>query len=123
VPKVGIEPDAPGDDPPQTAAIRAIEGSAYAPDSPPKCVLGGGVDDSLDDSADDSQRRGRLLPEALLGVVETALARVLMLAAEAWRWEIVAQIAEELAASDRGRRISVQGEPNTSSLATRRRSR
>ena len=39
----------------------------------------------------------------LRGVVEPALARVLMLAAEAERWEVVAQIAAELAARRRTR--------------------
>jgi hypothetical protein len=61
------------------------------------------VDDSLDDSADDSRTRGRLPPEALVGVVDTALARAMALAAEAGRWEIVAQLAEELAARQRAR--------------------
>jgi hypothetical protein len=123
VPKVGIEPSSACTDQRQTAAISVIEAPAYAPDSPPKRAFDGRVDDSLDDSADDSAKRRRLPPEGLVGVVETALARALMLAAEAGRWEIVAQLAEELAARGRGRRNSAPVEPNDGSLATRRRSR
>lgn len=58
----------------------------------------GVVDDSPDDSIEGHGSDGRLPPDALVGVVETALARALALAAEAGRWEIVAQLAEELAA-------------------------
>jgi hypothetical protein len=123
VPKVGIEPTATGVDPKQTAAIRAIEGPADASDRAPKCAIGGGVDESLDDCADDWSHGGRLPPDALVGVVETALARALTLAAEAGRWEIVAQIAEELAARGRGHGKSAPGEPSAGNLATRRRSR
>jgi hypothetical protein len=61
------------------------------------------VDDSLDDSTSGHGRDRRLPAEALIGVVETALARALTLAAEAGRWEIVAQLAEELAARQRTR--------------------
>ena len=57
--------------------------------------------DALDDSLDESSRDGRPAPEALVGVVETALAEALRLAAEAERWEIVVQLAEELAARRR----------------------
>jgi hypothetical protein len=99
---VGIEPTAPDFDPQQTRAIRTIEDPADASDRAPKCTIGGRLDDSLDDSADDSGGRRRLPPDALVGVVETALARALTLAAEAGRWEIVAQLAEELAARQRG---------------------
>jgi hypothetical protein len=65
------------------------------------CAIRGVVDDSVDDSV----RRNRLPPEALVGVVETALARALILAAEAGRWEIVVQLAEELAARQRSREV------------------
>jgi len=99
VPKVGIEPSSKHTDQPQTAAICTIGNPQDAPDSASKCVMHGVVDDSLDDSA----RRVRLPPDALVGVVETALARALTLAAEAGRWEIVAQLAEELAARQRAR--------------------
>jgi hypothetical protein len=61
------------------------------------------VDDSLDDSTDNRAARSRLPPDALVGVVETALARALTLAAEAGRREIVAQLAEELSARQRAR--------------------
>lgn len=59
--------------------------------------------DALDDSLDESSAAGRLAPETLVGVVETALAAALRLAAEAERWEIVAQLAEELASRLRAR--------------------
>jgi hypothetical protein len=54
--------------------------------------------DAVDESLDDSGGGGRLEAQALVGVVETALAEALRLAAEAERWEIVAQLAEEPAA-------------------------
>jgi hypothetical protein len=57
----------------------------------------------MDESLDDSSGVGRLEPEGLVGVVETALADALRLAAEAERWEVVAQLAEELVARQRGR--------------------
>jgi hypothetical protein len=50
----------------------------------------------LDDSLDDSSVDRELPPDALVGVVETALAEALVLAARAGRWTIVAQIAREL---------------------------
>jgi hypothetical protein len=49
-------------------------------------------------------------PYELSNVVETALARALVLAADAKRWDVVAQIAAELEA----RRVGV---PRTQSLA------
>jgi hypothetical protein len=52
---------------------------------------------------DDSIWHGRLPPDVLVGVVETTLARALTFAAEARRWEIVAQLAEALAARQRAR--------------------
>lgn len=57
----------------------------------------------MDDSLDESSDARRLAPEALVGVVETVLAQALRLAAEAERWEIVAPLAEELAARRRSR--------------------
>jgi hypothetical protein len=42
-------------------------------------------------------------PPDLHGVIETALARALVLAAEGQRWELVAQIANVLAARRDGR--------------------
>jgi hypothetical protein len=59
--------------------------------------------DAFDESLD-SHGAGRLAPEALLGVVETALAEALRVAAEAQHWEIVLQLAEELGARLRARR-------------------
>jgi hypothetical protein len=66
----------------------------------------------VDESLDDSRGDGRLAPEALVGVVETALAEALRLAAEAKRWEIVAQLADELAARRRAR----DGAPDASAV-------
>jgi hypothetical protein len=59
--------------------------------------------DALDESLDDSPSAGHLAPEKLAGVVETALAEALRLAAEAKRWAIVAQLADELAARQQTR--------------------
>jgi hypothetical protein len=75
---------------------------------------------AVDDSLDDSSGSARLAPEALVGVVETALAEALRLAAEAERWEIVVQLAEELAARPLARREPERAEPSTGHLATRR---
>jgi len=119
VPKVGIEPSSTRIDQHQTAAICTIGAPADPPLSASKCAMRGVVDDSLDDFG----KHGRLPPDARVGVVETALARALMLAAEAGRWEIVAELAEELAARGRGRGNSAPGDPNSGSLATRRRAR
>lgn len=49
-------------------------------------------------------RHGMVEQFELIGVVEPALARALVLAAKAQRWEIVAQIATELAARRRARK-------------------
>jgi hypothetical protein len=59
--------------------------------------------DAVDESLDDSSG-GPLESEALVGVVETALANALLVSAEAERWEIVARLAAELAARRRARR-------------------
>ena len=59
--------------------------------------------DVVDDSLDESSGGRQLAPDALVGVVETALAEALRLAAGAERWEIVAQIANELADRRRAR--------------------
>ena len=123
VPKVGIEPSSAGVDLQQSAPIHAIEAPVDAPDSPPKRAIDSSVDDSTDDSSEGQGSDGRLPPDALVGVVETALARALELAAEAGRWEIVAQLAEELAARGRGRGNSAPGARSAGSLATSRRSR
>jgi predicted RNA binding protein YcfA (HicA-like mRNA interferase family) len=65
--------------------------------------------DALDDSLDESSAVGRFAPEAQVGVVETALAAALRLAAKAERWEIVAQLAEE-----RGSRVGRRCAPSRS---------
>ena len=77
----------------------------------------------MDESLDDSSRDTRMPPEALVGVVETALAEALRLAAEADLWEIVAQLAEELAARRGSRENARRDERGTGSLATRGRAR
>jgi hypothetical protein len=69
----------------------------------------------VDESLDDSGGRGRVDPGVLVGVVETALAGALGVAAAAGRWEVVAQIAEELAAR---RRAAARDDP-ASKRATR----
>jgi hypothetical protein len=74
--------------------------------------------DAVDESLDVSSGGGRLAPDALVGVVATALAEALRLAAEAERWEIVAQLAEELAIRRRGR--DVGHEPRARSRTSRR---
>jgi hypothetical protein len=48
----------------------------------------------------------------LSNVVETALARALTLAAEAGRWNVVAQIAQEL----QGRRVSARTVPRAEGI-------
>jgi len=61
----------------------------------------------------------RLAPEVLVGVVETALAAALRLAAEAERWEIVAQLAEELAVRRQARSEQQADDLSPVHLATR----
>ena len=61
----------------------------------PKCAIVRGV---VTESSDDY---------ALSNVVETALAKALVLAAEAKRWDVVMQIAEEL----EGRRLGMPQAP------------
>ena len=73
---------------------------------------------ALDESVDDSRASGRLAPQELAGVVETALAAALRLAAESKRWEIVVQLAEELAA-----RRSTRGQPSAAEVVSRRSTR
>jgi len=101
VAKVGIEPCSAWTHRQQTEANRTIGHPADALLSASKCAIRRVVDDS----ADDSVRCNRLPPDVLVGVVETALARALTLAAEAGRWEIAVQLAEELAARQRTREV------------------
>jgi hypothetical protein len=68
--------------------------------------------------SDPSGSTAPLATEALVGVVETALAETLRLAAEAERWELVAQLAEELA--KRRRERSGDATPRAATLAARR---
>jgi len=66
---------------------------AKLPDRAPKCAI---VHGAVTESSEGYE---------LSNVVETALARALVLAAEAKRWEVVVQIAAELEA----RRLGVSG--------------
>jgi hypothetical protein len=70
---------------------------------------------AVDESLDDSSGGGRLAPEALVGVVETALAEALRVAAEAGQWDLVAQLADELMA-----RRSARATPEPRQTATER---
>ena len=68
----------------QSGPIGTDATSADVSDRAPKCAI---VRDVETQSSE---------PYDLTGVVETALARALVLAAEAGRWDVVVQIAEEL---------------------------
>jgi len=97
--------------PQRDSKARSAERTATLRNDPQRQVTGPGARslrnvagrDALDESLDDSSGGGRLAPGALVGVVATALAEALRLAAEAERWEIVAQLAEELAARRQAR--------------------
>ena len=69
---------------------------------------------------DDSVHTAPLDPKALTGVVETALAKALQLAADAQRWELVVQLAEELANRRSARAGQRRHEPKMGQLVTRR---
>jgi len=74
-------------------------------DSDNECAIVRGVG-RFGTIGDDSPETDSVPPELdLRGVVETALARALMLAAEAGRWELVGRLAAELEA----RRIARSG--------------
>jgi len=68
----------------ESASIRDHAVSAIVPDRASKCAIVRGV---VTESSE---------PYELTTVVETALARALVLAAEARRWDVVMQIAAEL---------------------------
>ena len=70
--------------------VRAV--SANAPDRASKCAI-----DRRDVTVEDD-------PYELPNVVETALAKALVLAAEAKRWDVVIKIADELHARSANRR-------------------
>jgi len=75
----------------QSGSIGTFENPADVSDRAPKCAIACGVVTQS--------------PEAyeLSNVVETALAKALVLAAEAGRWDVVMHIAEEL----EGRRVGM----------------
>ena len=78
----------------------------------------------MDDSLDDSSSDGWLAPEALVGVVETALAQAPRLAAAAAeRWDIVRQLAEELTARRNGAAAAGTTEHGGAGAVTRTRRR
>jgi hypothetical protein len=76
---------------PQSSRISTDADPADVPDRAPKCAIVRGV---VTESSEAYE---------LSNVVETALARALVLAAEARRWDVVTQIAEEL----EGRRLGM----------------
>jgi hypothetical protein len=101
----GIEPDQSQPSDPierQNSPIRVHSVSANVPDSASKCAI------DRQEVTESSEAY------ELSNVVETALAKALVLAAEAKRWDVVAQIADEL------RR---RGEPEVDRLFLRRRRR
>ena len=77
----------------QSGTISTDAGSAIVSDRAPKCAIVRGV---VTESSEGYE---------LSNVVETALARALVLAADAKRWDVVAQITAEL----EGRRVGVSG--------------
>jgi hypothetical protein len=68
----------------QSGAICTYGDPANVSERAPKCAIVGGVVTKSSEAYE------------LSNVVETALARALVLAAEAKRWDVVTQIAEEL---------------------------
>jgi len=68
----------------QSGTIGTDAGPAAVSSCAPKCAIVRGGETESSEAYD------------LTGVVETALARALVLAAEAQRWNVVAQIADEL---------------------------
>lgn len=83
----GIEADsgqAPSTIEQQSGMISTDADPAEPSDRTSKCALGRGAETESSEAYD------------LTGVVETALARALVLAAEAKRWDVVVQIADEL---------------------------
>ena len=88
----------------QSGTSSTFENPADVSDRAPKCAIARGVVTQSSEAYE------------LSNVVETALAKALVLAAEAGRWEVVVQIAEEL-----GRRRPRQtGEQGTTGRPTRR---
>jgi hypothetical protein len=75
-PRITIEP--------QSGTIATDANPADVSDRAPKCAIVRGVETESSEAYD------------LTGVVETALARALVLAAEAKRWDVVSQLADEL---------------------------
>jgi hypothetical protein len=95
----GIEPDfgqLPSTIEHRSSTIGAVEDPADVSDRAPKCSIG---PDVVTESSEAYE---------LSNVVETALARALVLAAEAKRWDVVLQIATEL----EGRRLVALGKPS-----------
>jgi hypothetical protein len=91
----------------ENGSIRHDAVQAHLPDRAPKCAIDGRVETESSDAYE------------LRDVVEPALARALVLAAEAQRWEVVVQIAAELQAR-RQTRESVAGSRVADAAATSR---
>lgn len=87
----------------QLSSISTSENPADVSDRASKCAIARGVVTQSSEAYE------------LSNVVETALARALVLAAEAGRWDVVMQIAEELAR----RRPRQTGEQGTTGQAIR----
>ena len=75
----------------QLGSISTFENPADVSDRAPKCAIARGVVTQSSEAYE------------LANVVETALAKALVLAAEAKRWDVIAQITAEL----EGRRVGV----------------
>jgi hypothetical protein len=80
----------------QLSSISTFENPADVSDRAPKCAIARGV---VTESSEAYE---------LSNVVETALARALVLAAEAGRWDVVMQIADELQARRTGTPVGHQ---------------
>jgi hypothetical protein len=103
---VGIETGPDGTSQPDLAAVVHGEGEVNVSERVAKCASVRVPDDSRrNESAvhegggqGPAAEDGGVPASEFAGVVETALARALTLAAEAQRWEVVAQLATELRA-------------------------
>lgn len=110
--RMGIEPVQECTMKQDSAAIRHVGDRPNVPHRASKCLivrqLGNSLGNSGPSSSGTGEGRSDAAADAVLGldvagVVEPALAEALKLAARAGRWEIVEQIAHELAERRRGR--------------------
>lgn len=108
----GIEPPASGTIEQESRPIRDQQAARKCPDTGANPANPGSPGTSRD------KLRAREEP-SLTGVVETALARALVLAAEVQRWDVVQQIASELEA----RRLARSGEVGADVVSLARKAR